>query len=128
MQLPFHHQATPKTFENARFLKRVMTEAEKVLWDQLRGRSFHNFKFRRQHPIASYIVDFYCHSKKLVVEIDGSIHQVDDNPQYDKARTEELESFGVKVIRFKNADVQNNLSNVLKEILDALTLPPAPLL
>jgi very-short-patch-repair endonuclease len=128
MQLPFHQQATPKTFENARFLKRVMTEAEKILWDQLRGRSFKNFKFRRQHPIASYIVDFYCHSSKLVIEIDGDVHQANDNPQYDKARTEELESFGVKVIRFKNSDVRNDLSNVLKEILDTLTSPPTPLL
>lgn len=127
MQLPFHQQATPKTFENARFLKKVMTEAEKILWSQLRGRDLQNFKFRRQHPIASYIVDFYCHSKNLVIEIDGDVHQVGDNPQYDKARTEELESLGMR-IRFKNVDIRDNLSIVLKEILNALTSPPAPLL
>jgi very-short-patch-repair endonuclease len=128
MQLPFHQQASPKTFENSRFLKKVMTEPEKILWSKLRGRAFRNFKFRRQHPIASYIVDFYCHSCKLVIEVDGSIHHVNDNLQYDEARTKELESFGLRVIRFANDEVQKDITLVLRKILENLTSPPSPLL
>ncbi|MFZ2905956.1 MAG: endonuclease domain-containing protein [Cyclobacteriaceae bacterium] len=128
MQLPFHQQANPKTFKNARFLKKVMTEAEKDLWYKLRGRAFKNFKFRRQHPVASYVVDFYCHSCKLVIEVDGRIHHVNDNQQYDEARTKELESLGLRVIRFANDEVQTDITRVLKKILENLTSPPAPLL
>lgn len=128
MQLPFHEDASPKTFENARFLKKVVTDTEIILWEHLRGRRFKGFKFRRQHPIASYIVDFYCHEYKLVVEVDGEIHKLNDNPEYDKGRTNELESLGLKIIRFTNEEVEKNISGVLNIILDNLTSPPAPLL
>lgn len=128
MQLPFHESASPKTFENARFLKKVMTNAESILWEQLRNRKLKGFKFRRQHPIASYIIDFYCHESRLVVEVDGAIHKMHDNVQYDQARTVELESRGIKVIRFTNSEVETNISGVLNKISESLTSPPAPLL
>lgn len=90
MQLPFHHEASLKTFENARFLKKVMTDAEMILWQNLRKRKLKGLKFGRQHPIASYIVDFYCHERRLIVELDGVIHERNDNPEYDKGRSNEL--------------------------------------
>jgi very-short-patch-repair endonuclease len=73
-------------------------------------------KFRRQHPIDKFIADFYCHEKKLVVELDGAVHDDKMNAQYDEARTYELKGSGIKVIRFRNSEVENNISFVLNEI------------
>jgi len=121
MKLPFHEDASPKIFENARSLKQVMTPAEKLLWQNLRNRKIGHYKFRRQHPIAKYIVDFYCHEAKLVVEVDGKIHLVDDNPSYDQFRSGELENMGLKVIRVSNEEVLENVSSVLAKIRMYLT-------
>jgi very-short-patch-repair endonuclease len=128
MQLPFHEEANPKTFENARFLKKVMTESEAILWEQLRNRKLKGYKFRRQHPVASYIVDFYCHECRLIVEVDGEIHKQSDNPEYDSGRTSELELLGLRMVRFTNEEVEKDISLVLNKILESLTSPPAPLL
>jgi very-short-patch-repair endonuclease len=127
MQLPFHEQANPKTFENARFLKKVMTESEAILWEHLRNRKLKGYKFRRQHPVASYIVDFYCHECRLIVEVDGEIHKQNDNLEYDKGRSSELESLGLRIVRLKNEEVERDISLVLNKILERLTSPPAPL-
>jgi very-short-patch-repair endonuclease len=116
MALPFHHNAKPGTFEKARFLKKVQTEAESELWKYLRNKKLSGFKFRRQHPICCYIVDFYCDTCKLVVEVDGEIHKRFDNPEYDKIRTEDLNNLGLKVIRFKNKEVMESIDKVLEEI------------
>ena len=124
MKLPFHQDATPKVFENARFLKKVQTDAEAYLWKRLRNRKLHGRKFRRQHPIDHYIVDFYCHECNLIIEVDGSVHEIDDNPGYDAARTEHLTALGLTVIRFTNDQVQNNPQFVISEITKYLT--PAP--
>ncbi|MBX2965198.1 MAG: endonuclease domain-containing protein [Cyclobacteriaceae bacterium] len=124
MDLPFHHNAKPKTFENARFLKKVETEAETWLWQHLRGRKLGGFKFRRQHPIHSYIVDFYCHECNLVVEVDGMIHKVNDNPGYDQGRTDDLVRLGLTVIRFTNNEVLTNIPEVLAEIRKHLKNKP----
>ena len=94
MELPFHHDAGPKRFENARFLKKVQTEAEAVLWQRIRDRKLNGFKFRRQHPVDYYIVDFYCHESSLVIEVDGKIHEQNDSPDYDKNRTQDLNALG----------------------------------
>lgn len=126
MDLPFHENASWRIFENARSLKKVMTPAENLLWQNLRNRNLNNFKFRRQHPISNFIVDFYCHEIKLVIEVDGAIHFVDDNPEYDKFRTHQLEGFGLKVIRFRNEEVLENMSMVLAEIRKYLTPNPSP--
>jgi very-short-patch-repair endonuclease len=128
MQLPFHEGANPKTFENARFLKKVMTESETILWEQLRNRKLKGYKFRRQHPVASYIVDFYCHECRLIIELDGQIHKQNDNPEYDKGRAGELESLGLRIVRFTNEEVEADISLVLIKISESLTSPPAPLL
>lgn len=121
MDLPFHENASWRIFENARSLKKVMTPSENLLWQNLRNRKVNNFKFRRQHPISKYIVDFYCHEAKLVIEVDGGIHFIDDNVEYDKLRTLQLEAFGLKVIRFRNEEVLKNMSEVLAEIRKHLT-------
>lgn len=98
-----------------------MTPAENLLWQNLRNRKISNQKFRRQHPISKYIVDFYCHEARLVIEVDGGIHFINDNPEYDQFRTRQLEEIGLKVIRFRNEEVLENISNVLAEIRKHLT-------
>lgn len=126
MDLPFHENASWKIFENARSLKKVMTPTENLLWQNLRNRKVSIHKFRRQHPIGKYIVDFYCHEARLVIEVDGEIHLMNDNPEYDQFRTEELKSMGLKVIRFKNEEVLGDISKVLTEIRKHLTPGPSP--
>jgi len=126
MSLPFHENASWKIFEYARSLKKVMTPAENLLWQNLRNRKVSNHKFRRQHPISRYIVDFYCHEARLVIEVDGGIHFTPENIQYDQFRTEELEGMGLKVIRFTNEEVLGNVSEVLVEIRMQLALTPGP--
>jgi very-short-patch-repair endonuclease len=116
-----------ENIENARSLKKVMTPSENLLWQNLRNRKVNSYKFRRQHPISTYIVDFYCHEAKLVIEVDGGIHFIDDNPEYDKFRTLQLEAFGLKVIRFRNEEVLKSMSEVLAEIRKHLTPGPSPL-
>lgn len=123
MKLPFHHDANQKVFENARFLKKVLTPAEEALWQQLRGRKFKGHKFRRQHPIKSFIVDFYCHTSRLIIEVDGGYHQIPETKEHDQTRTKELESLGLKVIRFSNEQILNEIDFVLIEINRNLKSP-----
>lgn len=103
--------------ERANHLRKTTTDAEQLLWKNLRNRKLGGFKFRRQHPIDIFIADFYCHEIKLVIEIDGEIHKY--QKEYDIGRTAELERFGIKVIRFSNDDVLLNVVNVCEAILKA---------
>ncbi len=98
----------------AKDLRSRMTLSEKVLWQELRNKKLNGLKFRRQHPIDVFIADFYCHDKKLVIEIDGEIHKY--QKQYDIGRAEEMKRFGINVLRFTNEDVLFCISRVLKEI------------
>ena len=95
-----------------------MTPAEKVLWDKLRSKALDGYKFRRQHPISKYITDFYCHSLKLVIEIDGNIHDLEDQIEYDAGREFELQELGLKVLRFTNEEVLQSPEKVLNKILE----------
>lgn len=98
-------------------LRGNMTPAEDLLWSLLRNRSLSNRKFRRQHPIDSYIADFYCHQECLVVELDGCHHDKDpDIIEYDKRRTAYFEKLGLKVLRFENELVLKHSNYVLNEI------------
>jgi very-short-patch-repair endonuclease len=126
MELPFNHNAGPKRFEDARFLKRVQTEAEAALWERIRNRHLNGSKMRRQHPIDRYIVDFYCHDSRLVIEVDGEIHEQNDNPDYDKNRTQDLIALGLTFIRFTNKQVLQNIDLVLAEIKRHLTPGRSP--
>jgi len=91
-----------------------MTPAEKILWFKLNKKKLNGFRFRRQHSIGRYIADFYCHDIKLIIEIDGNIH--DKRKEYDKNRDEFLEAGGYTVLRFQNDEICNSLDDVLKKI------------
>ena len=111
-----HKGAIGKLFEYSRELRQVSTEAEKLLWSELRNRKLNRLKFRRQHPIDKYIADFYCHERKLIIELDGTIHNEKENADYDRARTIELSGFEIRVLRFKNSEVENNMEEVLNKV------------
>ena len=98
-------------------LRKKQTDAEKLLWSNLRNRKLNGYKFRRQHAIKSYIVDFYCAEKMLSIEVDGEIHLKKEQIEYDKNRTEELNLLEIKEIRFTNEEIDKNISLVLKKIL-----------
>lgn len=115
---PFFFGARPNIFGKAKELRSRMTPAEIILWDKVRNKQILGLRFRRQHPISQFIVDFYCHQARLVIEIDGDIHQLPEVKERDDGRTFELEKFGLKVIRFKNDEVINNLPKVIYEITD----------
>ncbi|MDQ7018842.1 MAG: endonuclease domain-containing protein [Robiginitomaculum sp.] len=110
---------TPKTkIRLARNLRHNQTEAEQHLWQHVRSRRLSGYKFRRQVPIGTYIVDFVCEDAKLIIELDGGQH--DDNKQADDIRTKNLEDFGYHVIRFWNNAVLENMDGVLMVLLQAL--------
>ena len=96
----------------ARRLRRDQTDAEKAIWRMLRNRQFAALKFRRQHPIGRYFVDFYCHEKRLVIEIDGGQHSV----ARDRERTEYLDARRLTVLRFWNNEVLANPEGVWEVI------------
>jgi very-short-patch-repair endonuclease len=109
-----YFNASPNIIRKAKELRNCMTNAEKLLWEKLKGKQISGLRFRRQHPIDIFIVDFYCHKVRLVIELDGKIH--DQQVDYDEGRTAEMEKYGITVIRFKNSEVENNIESVIKEI------------
>ena len=117
MMSDFHYGAHPKLIKRARELRQCMTPAERALWRILRRKQLAGYYFRRQHPIKYYIVDFYCHSERLVVEVDGSIHLKPENKQYDARRTAVINRFGIDVLRFTNEQVLQSPQWVLSAIL-----------
>jgi very-short-patch-repair endonuclease len=100
----------------ARTLRRQMTEAESVLWKELRGSRLAGLKFRRQQIIEGFIADFYCHSVNLVVEVDGPVHNTIERREYDEQRNRVFESRGIREIRFTNAQVMDDRVSVLDKI------------
>jgi methylmalonyl-CoA mutase cobalamin-binding domain/chain len=103
-----------------RELRQNAADAEKLMWQLLRNRALHDAKFRRQHPIGSYILDFYCHEAKLAVELDGSGHLEEKQIKHDEERTQALNELGIRVLRFWNSDVLNKTEDVLGVIWTAL--------
>lgn len=103
----------------AQQLRWNLTLAEQKLWQALKGRQL-GIKFRCQHPIGRFIVDFYCPQCKLIIEVDGEIHT--QQLGYDANRTEQLEAYGYQVLRFQNQEVMSNLEEVLRQIRQVL--PP----
>ncbi|WP_428224445.1 vitamin B12 dependent-methionine synthase activation domain-containing protein [Flavobacterium sp.] len=118
-----------KLKESAKAMRNNPTEAEKMLWNVLSDKGVDGFKFRRQHIIGEYIVDFVCLEKQLVIEVDGAVHNNKEQIEHDRFRTEWLESKGFKVIRFKNDEVLNNLFQTIeiigKELNTPLVAPPS---
>ncbi len=106
-------------FQRATELRATMTPAEEVLWNAIHINEW-KLKFRRQHPIANYVVDFYCHANKLVIELDGSIHDKEEVKKNDVHREQHLRDLGLTVLRFKNEDVLKNRHTVLKIIYNTI--------
>src|SRR5581483_7191237 len=101
-------------------LRNSSTAAEAVLWTYLKNRKLRGKKFRRQSSVGPYIVDFYCPECRLAIELDGAPHFAPNVDGYDQKRTEYLESAGLRVIRFENQDVRDNIELVLEVIRQAL--------
>ena len=108
--------ATPDVFKKAKELRKNETEAEKILWEKLNRNQILGLQFRRQHPIDRFIADFYCAKIKLVVEVDGSIHELPENLDYDIGRSEIMNDFGITVIRFSNEQIINEIDTTIKKI------------
>ncbi len=104
----------------SRKLRAEQTAAEELLWGELRNRQLGRWKFRRQHPIGRYIVDFVTIDGKLIVEVDGATHSTQAEVEHDEARTRELERSGFHVFRVSNSDIYKNLDGVLESILHEL--------
>ena len=109
--------------ERARSLRRRQTSVEEKLWSRLRARQLHNAKFRRQHPIGRYIVDFCCVEARLIVELDGGQHA--SQTQADKKRTDWLASRGFRVLRFWDNEIIESVDAVVERIADHVK-PPSP--
>ena len=105
---------------NARELRSRLTDAEQLLWYILRDRRFCGIKFRRQHPFGRYILDFYCHDARLAIELDGGGHGVPQQRESDDERTRTIERAGIRVLRFWNHEVLNELEAVLARLYSEL--------
>ena len=117
MGVPPPKEARMRQTQIARTLRKNLTETEVSLWKHLRGRQLNGHKFRRQHPIGPYIVDFVCLEKHLVIEVDGGQHNDTRRENYDNIRTAWLESQGFQVIRFWNNQVLTSLDAVKESII-----------
>lgn len=115
--------------EKAKEMRNKPTEAEKMLWNVLSNKGLEDLKFRRQHIIGEYIVDFVCLEKRLIIEVDGSIHQLPEQKEHDDMRTKWLQSKGFKLIRFSNKEILTDLYNTIelirKELHTSLVAPPS---
>ncbi len=112
-----HHKASPEIFRRAKELRMKLTPAESILWERIRANRLNDYHFRRQHPISKYILDFYCHQYCLGIELDGEIHDRNDQKARDVARQEDLKALGIHILRFKNSFVIQETDEVLKLIL-----------
>ncbi|HJS17339.1 MAG TPA: endonuclease domain-containing protein [Anaerolineales bacterium] len=113
------HRVYPALLARAREMRHPQTPAEATLWRALRNRSL-KYKFRRQHPIENFIIDFYCAQVKLCIEVDGATHLEPSQVEYDAVRTAYLEDLGYQVIRFTNDEVRYNLNAVVEKIVNEI--------
>ncbi len=107
-----------EVWQAARSLRLRMTPAEERLWSALQNKQVLGMRFRRQHAVGRYVLDFYCPACKLAIELDGSVH--DDRQEEDAIRTQEIERYGYQVIRFRNEEVMQNLEKVVQQIAEVL--------
>lgn len=105
-------------------LRNNLTPAEAALWTMLKGKQFEGRKFRRQHSVGYYILDFYCPAEKLAIELDGEPHFQEKQMKYDEKRTKYLNSVGITVVRFENKEVFQSPEGVLAEIKKYFTTCP----
>ena len=104
-----------KTVLKARVLRREETKVERILWNELRNKKL-GIKFRRQHPVDMYILDFYAPDIKLAIELDGSTHNIKENKEYDRDRKEYLEFKGIEILRFWNSEIEYDMEKTLLKI------------
>jgi len=111
---------------SAKLLRKNMTSFEEILWKRLKGNQILGLRFRRQHPIDIFIADFYCHKARLVVEIDGAVHE--QQKDYDIGRSVEMGKYDIMVIRFTNHEVKTKIEEVIRKIeetiLERIKSPP----
>lgn len=111
-----------KKIPQAKELRNTPTPTEAILWQHLRRKALNGLKFRRQHPFGPFIVDFYCPSIRLAIELDGLGHK--SKEAYDARRDSYLESHGIRVLRLWNTDIERNLAGAMEEIRKACDDPP----
>jgi len=111
-----NQQVTPAKIDRSRELRATMTPAEREFWDMVRNRRMCGLKFRRQQIIDGFIIDFYCDSLGLCVEIDGGVHDYGERKEYDQNRDEALSQRGLKILRFTNDDVLKNRDYVVERL------------
>ena len=104
--------ADANLFERAKALRKSQTHAEEVLWNYLKQKPL-SYKFRRQHPLGNFILDFYCHSLQLAIEVDGAIHDKKEVAENDKIRDAALKNVGLTIMRFTNDEVEHHLEAVI---------------
>ncbi len=117
---PIYFGAGPELLKLAGDLRKSMTPAEKVLWERLRNRQVKGYRFRRQHPVKDFIVDFFCYDAMLVVEVDGSVHDELSQKERDEQHRMIFNRLGIMEIRFTNEEVIDQTDQVLKRIESAL--------
>ena len=110
-----HYGASKTIFQYAQVLRKNMTIAEKIIWERVCKNQL-GVRIRRQHPVWKYIADYYCHELKLIIELDGEIHLLKENKEYDIGRAIFLNEFGIEIIRFTNDQVINETDFVIEAI------------
>ena len=118
--------AKKNIFLRAIELRNNMTEAEKVLWEELKKKEIFKARWKRQHPIDIFVVDFYCHKYKLAIEVDGEIHLKEEIREYDDGRAHDIEKLGIKILRFSNKEIFYDIESVLYRILNEIKLYKSP--
>ena len=115
MAADMHYGASKTIFQYAQVLRKNMTIAEKIIWERVCKNQL-GVRIRRQHPVWKYIADYYCHELKLIIELDGEIHLLKENKEYDIGRAIFLNEFGIEIIRFTNDQVINETDFVIEAI------------
>ena len=116
MATDMFYGASPEIFRRAKELRANLTPAESVLWMYLNRNQLNGFRFKSQHPIHTFIADFYCHSARLVIELDGGVHDSLEQQIYDSNRTYLITEFGLTIVRFRNDEVLQNIQHVIETI------------
>ena len=116
MKKNMHLGARPSTFQNAAYLRKHPTKAEELLWEKLRNNQIEGIRFRRQHPFIRYIADFYAHQLKLVIELDGSIHDEPSVRFTDADRELNIKVHGLLIARYTNDEIYKSIDDVVEDI------------
>ncbi|HZG42846.1 MAG TPA: endonuclease domain-containing protein [Longimicrobium sp.] len=116
---------SPQMLQASRRLRAEATAAEEILWQALRGDRLDGFRFRRQHAIGRFVLDFYCPARRIAVEIDGGVHDEPDQAERDEARTQALEAQGIAVFRLRNEQILSDLPRAVEQIRNAVSGRPA---